>query len=794
MQRFYFVCRPFFQFPNSLVQMSDNSDSIHIYDHHKPIVRVIAHPDGLRCITVGCEGAKMFSLLSHEHFMTFEGLASLTLWNAALLNSVTLVGLMSRGEMVFWSLRNGSILLRCHVEEVRRLMYHFLTLLVPFSRNRIMVVGKEARLVGDRSKAVVLELKEDPHQGPAAESHVLNVLSIVSSFGGVVRDVSAHNDRFATAGPGKTVQVWEWDTDKFRCVKVLRMGRKIDSVSLSEKYVLCTDSSENEIQMFDSRTMKIARTIKIPFAISRSLPTNNDRHLIMFSSSYSRTVAVFDIDDEKAIWSAEFQGGIKQLDISYANGAQLIVATHKYGVWQCSLPADVVSKIGPLEAGLLDISDSTIASLPPLQAALSSCLAGLSSPFGYCNSLITYTACSVSFAEWCSAHHILMLTVQNGDVARSTEHEGNVAYWFKNLYLAIKDLEITSEEDLAAAELYLREAKKMGVIEGIEAVLTALHVTKDMHEQVRTLHRAGILIFEKVMRVEKSLNMLRDSCERYRKQQKYSQCISMALQIIPVVGGITAAVLTAGADLAEGLSVKDLADYAFGLGCKIAEGDISSLGHRIFGRAAIALSPSSVAQMNPSDFRRLEEAVSACGLSVKELRQLFIEHSHETQEAWVESASKSNPHVKEGSDEPATILPPPARKLLAAASTAVMDTNLSVIDAQNFVRRKPSELRNFAVERSVIERMNQNEIAELWAAFIVRYDDQSMESFVSFKDRIVQVLVANELDSSVIVDRDALSSHDLAKSVVDALNKDGMGGVSIGTAAKVKQFINAIIP
>ncbi len=63
----------------------------------------------------------------------------------------------------------------------------------------------------------------------------------------------------------------------------------------------------------------------------------------------------------------------------------------------------------------------------------------------------------------------------------------------------------------------------------------ALRVTQDMHEQVRALHRAGILILKKVLGIEKSLEMLRDSCERYRKYQMYSQCIGIALELFQLL-------------------------------------------------------------------------------------------------------------------------------------------------------------------------------------------------------------------------------------------------------------------
>ncbi len=122
-----------------------------------------------------------------------------------------------------------------------------------------------------------------------------------------------------------------------------------------------------------------------------------------------------------------FEGYILEAYCSHSNMGQLIVATDNGMVWQCSPPRDVSEKQWQVD------TPSAVA-IPRLQTALSLCLSGESSPAHYCDSLISYAACRESFAEWCSAHQILALAVQNGDIPRSTKHKGNIAHWFETLY------------------------------------------------------------------------------------------------------------------------------------------------------------------------------------------------------------------------------------------------------------------------------------------------------------------------------------------------------------------------
>ncbi len=102
---------------------------------------------------------------------------------------------------------------------------------------------------------------------------------------------------------------------------------------------------------------------------------------------------------------------------------------------------------------------------PPLQEALMSCLIGHSFPEDHCGSLIRYDNCKTSFAEWSSAHHLLVLAVKDGKITPSTTHNGKLNHWFDNLYIAAIEIDFASEEDLQVAKRCLHEAKSLCLVE-----------------------------------------------------------------------------------------------------------------------------------------------------------------------------------------------------------------------------------------------------------------------------------------------------------------------------------------
>ncbi len=64
--------------------------------------------------------------------------------------------------------------------------------------------------------------------------------------------------------------------------------------------------------------------------------------------------------------------------------------------------------------------------------------------------------------------------------------------------------------------------------------------------------------------------------------------------------------------------------------------------------------------------------------------------------------------------------------------------------------------------------------------------------FLSFRDRLLHAIEDSDLDGEVMVDRHAVSTSELMETILDALNKDGKGDVTLGVKGKLRQFFNLI--
>ncbi len=106
--------------------------------------------------------------------------------------------------------------------------------------------------------------------------------------------------------------------------------------------------------------------------------------------------------------------------------------------------------------------------------------------------------------------------------------------------------------------------------------------------------------------------------------------------------------------------------------------------------------------------------------------------------------------------------------------------------------KSPKQLKEFNLTGSIIERLDPIEIATLWASFLVRYDDNQMDRFLKFRNRICCVLEAEDIDGSILLDHKVRSTTAVAQRIAHGLKEDGYGDVSFGVEAKLEQFLNSI--
>lgn len=163
---------------------------------------------------------------------------------------------------------------------------------------------------------------------------------------------------------------------------------------------------------------------------------------------------------------------------------------------------------------------------------------------------------------------------------------------------------------------------------GTEAALGDAILAQQFQERIRELHRAGIMLCQRIHDMDGRLQALSDSFTRYKNVERTSKLIGIALQLIPIAGGAAAGLLSAGAEVADGFSYKDLFDCVFGL-VQPSDDDVMLLTDCIFRRARISIAPETLRTLDASRRRSLEAMVLNAGFSIETLRLLFEDPSRE---------------------------------------------------------------------------------------------------------------------------------------------------------------------
>lgn len=239
---------------------------------------------------------------------------------------------------------------------------------------------------------------------------------------------------------------------------------------------------------------------------------------------------------------------------------------------------------------------------------------------------IRYEQTRTSLSEWMSAHLLLELAIRNGQVPGTTHFNGHPAWWFDQLYLAAKDFEVSETEREVVANCLI-VAKKLGVIEGVENVLGLMRVSEEIRTVRNELQTADMFLFHRTMTIKFRLDQLSSALQFYHNSRLSSQLLSIALHIIPIVGGVAAGLISAGTEMAAGMTLKDIGDYVLGFGTTLAT-DSVSIPDRMFDIATRVLSDESLHSMDADQRSKLEEVAEKHGFNLLLLRQLFSEQQN----------------------------------------------------------------------------------------------------------------------------------------------------------------------
>lgn len=328
------------------------------------------------------------------------------------------------------------------------------------------------------------------------------------------------------------------------------------------------------------------------------------------------------------------------------------------------------------------------------------------------------------------------------------------------------------------------KSKHTGVIETTEAVLGDTVLAQQFQFEIRALHQAGITICHRLLTMEGRVQELSDSFTRYKNVERTSKLIGIAVQLIPIAGGAAAGALSAGAEIIDGLSVKDVTDYAPGL-AQVSDDDVMTFTDRLFGRARKKIAPETIDTLSKTKRRKLEEVMHSSGYGIEVLRIMFQDPSCEVvgtkATSLLEGSTSSfqDEEVSVDTDQNGVVSSAPAEEESQEGTFARCNSQ----EESKRVEFKCPELN-----REVISRSTPEDLARLWTGFILQSKEETAE-FLEFSLCIRDGLLGNHISGSLLATRNTVEPEEVIKMVVEDLQKKPEINLTLGRLGWARKFI-----
>lgn len=364
---------------------------------------------------------------------------------------------------------------------------------------------------------------------------------------GWIRDIAWHEDVMVTASADKSARVWS-----------LRARLPLAVLRGHQHYVMCTAVNSRYIATGScDRTVRLyANGAEAKFPLISVLHGLHSKQIyavqfigpdLLLSGSWDRTMCFTAAPpDPQPIARLKTNSWINDTAITVDGEIAWGGNNGNASVWTPPLAAVDAAKKHALKT-FGSVTQPPAASQleppPPLQGALVGALAGRITAGEACRTLINASRCSVSIGEWQCGHRLLMLAVRQNEIAGECglsvngkiEHD----YWFKNLYLPTKRVEL-GMQDRKEVDECLAEAKRAGVIEGTQAILVAIDAWLDLNEEVTLLRDAQkpMLMALSIVLLEQAKS--RAELQRMRRVQNISLLMNAVFSVVPLGGGAAA--------------------------------------------------------------------------------------------------------------------------------------------------------------------------------------------------------------------------------------------------------------
>lgn len=451
----------------------------------------------------------------------------------------------------------------------------------------------------------------------------------------------------------------------------------------------------------------------------------------------------------------------------------------------------------------------------PLTMAYINCLEQPdASPLRFCNELITYHRCKRTFKEYFYAHRLLMLAIQDVTIARRTDHDGEHLKWFDSLYQAGRELHLTNQAERNALKTLLSEAEQFGVIKDAALILSAHEMTTEYRAQHSIVLNLGKELFNRLVRLEDSPSSLADSFQHYKQVQNVTQLVVVALNVIPFVGGLIAAAVSAGAEVFEGIAIGELVEFGLETQNEVIMGS-QTMENVLLRYASDRLESDKLDEMDVQAHEDLTSHLSSCGATPELLRILFRNGSqqrfiHPSQIGLPSSMSPTSfgeidvddngnlgalvdsryecetGHHEDARNEDSETLYSNDNKNLKICNKehqANYDHVRSGKDVAALSAGGPSrqldfstwsleELEDFEISQANVQSLKRKNAPILMAAYICGYEPDETTRFETLKYVLYKSLSFSNINGLVISNRSVVSVSSLTKIIVDYIRNN----------------------
>lgn len=238
-----------------------------------------------------------------------------------------------------------------------------------------------------------------------------------------------------------------------------------------------------------------------------------------------------------------------------------------------------------------------------LRQALKDVFEGRGTPVSKCN-LINQENCKVCLQEWYAAHILLIMAFLDQELPHPRPY-----HWYEELYFWASTFDYTSKRDWEQVKSCLYIAERMQLIKSGESIVGAANMKSWFSREIEVINDWSKSAFLEIMKTQMKVDNLKKTFERYQKTQRYSQIISIAFSVIPMLSHVTTLATHEAFNLIEDIPFSEAAEYALGLSARLL---IESPDHR-------------------GNSIRLESILQEYGISRMELHQMLITYRHKYQ-------------------------------------------------------------------------------------------------------------------------------------------------------------------